>query len=401
MRTCIFGWLTGVVAAAPVWAAHPVKFDVQLLCVDANEGCDVADFDGDGRLDICAGRNWYRNDDWAPRPLRSIADWNGYVESNGEHAYDVNGDGRPDVVSMSYLPSTVHWYENPGEQGLRLGQQWTQHVLVDTGYSQNETVFLRDLNGDDKPEWIADSWNKTNPLLVWTLVSGTVQYDVVVNGRTETRERSGPMLLKHVIGESGNGHGMAFGDLNNDGREDIVVGTGWYERPEGEPFANAWTWHPMWADLHASCPMLIRDLDGDGKNDLVWGKGHDYGLFCWYGRGPDAEGKLQFEEQVIDQSWSQVHALEWADLDGDGADELLTGKRHRAHNDKDPGGLEPPLICYYTYDRGAKTFTRHILNEGVVGSGLQLRTADLDGDGDREIVKAGKEGTHILWNRGN
>lgn len=396
-RRILFSAALLVPAAA--LAGHPVPFDVQLLCVDANEGCDVADFDGDGKLDICAGRNWYRNGDWAGRPLRAIADWNGYVESNGECAYDVNGDGRPDVVSMSFLPSSVYWYENPGEQGLRLGLLWTQHLLVDTGYSQNEAVFLKDINGDGRPEWIADSWNKTNPLLVWSFGTEERTVGVPMGNKTVQVQRTVPALVKHVIGESANGHGMAFGDLNNDGREDIVISTGWYERPAGDPFAEVWTWHPLWNDLHSSCPMLIRDLDGDGKHDLVWGKGHDYGLYCWYGRGPGEDGKLQFEEQVIDTSYSQIHAMEWADLDGDGVDELLTGKRHRAHNEKDPGGLEPPLICYYTYDRSAKQFTRHMINEGQVGTGLQIRTADLDADGDLEIVVAGKEGTQILWNR--
>jgi hypothetical protein len=388
-----------VLAPASAVAGHPVRFDVQLLCVDANEGCDVADLDGDGKLDVAAGRNWYRNPDWAGRPLRAIADWNGYVESNGEHCYDVNGDGRPDVVSMSFLPAQVHWYENPGEKGLKLGLMWQQHLLVDTGYSQNEAAFLHDINGDGVPEWIANSWNKTNPLIVWSLGAETREVQVPRGKQTVTESREVPALVRNTIGESGNGHGMAFGDLNNDGREDIVVATGWYERPEGDPLTDVWTWHPLWEDLHSSCPMLIRDFDGDGKSDLMWGRGHDYGLYCWYGRGPDADGKLQFDETEIDSSYSQVHALHFADLDGDGRDEIISGKRYRAHNDGDPGGLDPPLICYYVWTPGARTFTRHTINEGSVGTGLQIRTADLDGDGDLEIVVAGKEGTHILWNR--
>ena len=112
------------------------------------------------------------------------------------------------------------------------------------------------------------------------------------------------------------------------------------------------------------------------------------------------DGKLKFEEELVDKSFSQPHALHFADLDGDGVDELITGKRVRAHNGKDPGGTEPPLVCYYAWDAAAKKFTRHNINEGQVGIGLQIRTSDLDADGDLEIVLAGKEGTQILWNRG-
>ncbi len=368
--------------AAPLLAGHPVSFDVKLLAVDTNEGCDIADVDNDGKLDVIAGRNWYRNGEWVPRAVRMVPDWSEYAESNGDFAYDVNQDGRVDVIAGGFLPTKVFWYENPGAEGLTLGQLWQPHELADTGLSENEASYLHDFDGDGKPEWISDSWNKGNPLLIWTLTSGEQ-----------------PKLERHLIGEKGNGHGMGFGDINNDGREDILVGTGWHERPQGDPLSEPWTFHADWEDLHASCPMLVRDVDGDGTNDLVWGKGHDYGLMLWRGRGIAADGKLQFDEQVIDDSYSQPHAVHFADLDGDGSDELITGKRVRAHNGRDPGGTEPPLVCYYVWDAKTKSYARHLIDDGHVGIGLQIRTADIDADGDTDIVVAGKEGTQILFNR--
>lgn len=362
-------------------AAHPISFDVKLLAVDANEGCDVADVDNDGRLDVIAGRNWYRNGEWVPRPVRLIPDWSEYVESNGDFAYDVNQDGWVDVIAGGFLPTKVFWYENPKEHGLKLGHLWKQRELVDTGLSANEASFLRDFDGDGKPEWISDSWNPANPLYIWSLTTG-----------------ESPKLTRHLIGETGNGHGMGFGDINNDGREDILVGNGWHECPEGDPLTEPWRFHADW-QLHASCPMLVRDVDGDGTNDLIWGKGHDYGLLLWRGRGVGADGKLQFDEQVIDDSFSQPHALHFADLDGDGSDELITGKRVRAHNGNDPGGTEPPVVCYYVWDVASGSYQRHVINDGQVGIGLQIRTADIDADGDTDIIVAGKDGTQILFNR--
>ena len=84
-----------------------LKWTVRALTVDGNEGIDVADFNRDGKLDVIAGRNWYAAPDFVARPVRTIEDWNGYVESNGDYALDVNGDGWMDVIAGSFLPTAV------------------------------------------------------------------------------------------------------------------------------------------------------------------------------------------------------------------------------------------------------------------------------------------------------
>jgi hypothetical protein len=380
-----------------------LKFKAKLLTVDANEGIDVADIDGDGKLDVVAGRNWFQAPDYAPKPLRLIEDWNGYVHSNGDFCLDVDQDGLTDVVAGAFVPSVVNWYKNPGSEGLKLGQIWKQNVLVDTELSQNEASYIRDMNGDGKPEWISNSWNKKNPMVVWEFVNEEREIEKTQGkGKKAKKVKSMvtmPTLKKHVIGDM-NGHGIGFGDINNDGREDILFANGWYERPEGDPFESKWKLHLDWDDLHASCPMLVKDLDGDGKNDIVWGKGHDYGLQWWQSKGTDEKGKLQFESHVIDDQFSQPHTLHFADLDGDGSDELISGKRVRAHNGKDPGGMEFPCMYYYKWDKANKSFQRFVIDEGHVGTGLQIRTADLDGDGSVDIAVAGKDGTWILFNQG-
>ena len=379
-------------------AGHPVPFEVKLLAVDGNEGCDVADFDGDGKLDVAAGRNWYRNGEWIPRPVRIIEDSNGYVRSNGEWAYDVNGDGRPDVVSMDFTSSEVFWYENPGGETLLQGYLWPKHLLVDTGWANNEVSYLVDLNGDGKPEWHSNQWKKENPTVIWSFSTEEREVEVKKGRKIEKVRREMPALTGHTIGDI-NSHGVGFGDLNNDGRKDLLFGLGWYECPEGDPLTQKWAYHPDWEKKHAACPMLVYDVDGDGKNDVVSSVSHGYGMEFWRGLGPDADGKLRFEEKIFDESFSQPHCLHLADLDGDGSDELITGKRIRAHNGSDPGAAEPPIMRYYVWNKEKKAFDAYTLNEGQVGGGLQIRTADLDADGDLDIVVAGKEGTQILFNK--
>lgn len=381
-------------------ADHPVPFTVQWLAVDANEGCVIADFDGDGKLDVAAGRNWYRNGDWLPRPIRNIDDVGGYVHSNGDFAYDVNGDGLIDIVAGGFFQTEVHWYENPGPEKLLQGFQWNKHLLVDTGLSQNEASFLVDITGNGKPEWLSNSWNRGNPLVIWSLSEVEQAIEVRQGNQVTQQTIKVPTLqrtLVHEGGERGQGHGFGFGDVNNNGRMDIITGTGWHACPEGDPLTEPWKYHPDW-DRALSAPVLVRDINGDGLNDIIWGNPHDYGLMVWFGEGPGSDGKLKFREEIVDRSFSQLHCIHFADLNGDGREELITGKRVRAHNGRDPGADEPPLICYFTIDEQGK-FTRYPIETGSVGIGLQIRTADISGNGALDIVVAGKEGTQILFNQ--
>lgn len=371
-----------------------VKFHTRMLAIDGNEGVAIGDIDGDKKPDIVAGRNWYSGEDWAPRPVRTIEDWNGYVQSNGDYLLDVNGDGRLDVIAGSFLPTEVHWYQNPGAEALRLGQTWKKHLLVDTKTTNNEGQLMHDIDGDGRPEWIVDRWVPNVPMTVWRIVDRTAEELSGVDPKTDSGAKV--KMVPHQLGDNGNGHGLAVGDINADGKADVLVGQGWYEQPAGDPWAGPWNFHPDW-DLQASIPMIIDDLDADGDGDLILGNGHDYGLFWWQNDGPDKTGKISWTKHEIDSRYSQPHTLAWQDIDNDGEPELITGKRYFAHNGGDPGGREMPCLYYYDWNKESKSFTRHTIDEGHVGCGLQIATGDLNGDQKTDIAVAGKSGTYVLF----
>lgn len=389
-RRWLCGWSLifagGFVGPSP-HASAQVAFEIRLLCVDANEGMAAADIDGDGKMDLVAGRNWFRGGDWASRPLRAIDDWNGYVKSNGDYLWDVDQDGRMDVVAGDFLGTQVRWFRNPGGDDLRLGKVWPDYLLVDTGASANEGQLMDDLDGDGVPEWIVNSWKKAVPTVVWRF------QDV-----GETPQPNGPsrfQLVPHQLGSIGNGHGVGVGDLSGDGKPDLLVGEGWYEQPAENPWASPWAFHADW-DLHASLPMFVRDVDADGDQDILFGNGHDFGLQWWQNMGPGNDGKIQWREHLIDRSFSQPHSMVMADLNGDGRDDLITGKRYYAHNGNDPGGGDPPCLVWYDIDPTTQKFTKHVIDEGRVGTGLQIVAKDLNGDGRCDIAVAGKSGTYLL-----
>jgi hypothetical protein len=361
------------------WCAA-AEFDVRQLALDPNEACAIGDFNQDGHPDVSAGRNWYAGPDFVAHPLREIAEFGkDYLENNGEHVLDVNQDGWLDLISGSFMPAEVHWYENPGKEGLALGKLWKKHLLATTA-EKNEITWLHDFDGDGTPEYVANSWQADSPQLLWKLIR---------KDREATMEKCG-------IGGC-NGHGIGFGDVNGDGREDLLFGNGWYERPAGDPFTAAWSLHEDWKWPSASCPMIVTDLNGDGRNDVIYGNGHDYGLY-WMEQLEPADGRTQWKRHEIDTSWSQAHALAWTDLDGDGREELVTGKRVRGHSGRDPGANEKPSLYRYTWDRASLKFTRHLIAEGV-GTGLFIRHADLDGNGKPDLAVSGKNGTYLLFQK--
>lgn len=367
-----------------------LKFHVQLLHTDNNEGCAVADFDRDGHLDISAGEFWYRGPGFTEKkPLRKLEPFgDDYLTNNGEHALDVNGDGFPDVVSGSFMDPQIYWYENPGAAGLKAGTLWQKHVLIDTKLGQNEWTELRDLDGDGTPEFVVNSWSETNPFMVYRFARGPAGEPVLT-----------PWPI-HPAGAGVNGHGIGFGDLNGDGREDILFGNGWYERPKEGATTRPWILHADWKFPHASTPMLVVDLTGDGRADIIWGHGHGYGLYWEERRDDNQDGSTNWRHNLIDDRFSQAHALLWEDIDNDGQPELITGRRVKAHSGKDPGDSEPGAVYYFKWDQRARKFTRFTVAGNGPGTGLQIRLVDLDGNGWKDIVVSGKTGTYVLWNDG-
>jgi hypothetical protein len=357
-----------------------------------NEGCAIADVNRDGKPDIVAGTHWFAAPDFVPRPLRDIPQVSlgfgakEFYASNGDHVWDVDGDGWPDVISGGWTEPELYWYKNPGKTGLERGWKWEPRLLV-KARAENEAFDLRDLDGDGVPEIIVHCWVKKDPLVCWKLVKAA----------------DGQVTAKRIVlGEGGCGHGYAYGDVNGDGRPDILCEAGWYECPAGDVLAKPWKFHGETALRGVSSPLLVADVNGDGRNDLIWGKGHDYGLYWWEQGLPKPDGTTTWTERLIDKSWSQAHSLAWADLDGDGKAELITGKRVRGHGDRDPGALEPDCLYYYKWDAGAKKLQRHTISApgGGVGTGMQICVADLNGDGRPDIAVSGKTGTWLLINEG-
>ena len=115
-------------------------------------------------------------------------------------------------------------------------------------------------------------------------------------------------------------------------RPDLLTPNGWFKNIDADH--DKWEWHPDWKLGDAGFPILGYDVNDDGKMDIIYGQGHSYGLYWLEQQGDRAHPT--WVKHAIDESFSQIHALLLADIDGDGQPELITGKRYRGH-----GGTTP------------------------------------------------------------
>ena len=382
-------------AAAAARADEPTFTKVEINPSSIFECAGVFDVDGDGDLDIVSGSNWYEAPTWTPHKIREVEKVGPYMKDFANLPMEINGDGHTDFFTVSYFGNSVGWVENPGNKTA----DWTYHPIDEPGPS--ECAVLVDLTGDGKPEVLP---NTVNTVVFYAL------------------EKAGkePKIKKVSLGNTGAGHGVGTGDVNRDGRLDILTPTGWFEAP-ADPLNETWTFRPAW-DLGATgIQIFAGDFDEDGDTDLVYGRGHDIGLY-WAEQVQGADGKPAWEKHLIDDSISSVHVLQWVDLNGDGKkNELLSGKRVYAH-EVEPGDVGPSIIAYYRFDKPTKKWTRHVISQseaaknapadagkrdaqkdfppGTAGTGLEVVAVDIDKDGDIDLVCPGKSGLYLFVNQG-
>jgi hypothetical protein len=380
---------TPALGAGETHTLHAYKRQ-QLTDVYYSEGANAGDLNRDGHVDVVYGPYWFEGPTFTvkreiypakPQPRE------GYADNFFNWIHDFNGDGWNDVFVVGFPGKPGYVYENPKGEFSR---HWTKHQVFDSVC--NESPHLIDLIGDPRPE------------LVCTF-NGAFGF-ATIDWQRPLDKWAFHAISKRVAPKPF-GHGLGVGDVDGDGRKDIITAVGWFQQPKEEPDKAPWTFHEaQFSNAYGGAEMHAYDVDGDGLNDIITSlAAHDYGL-AWYQQ--DRSGPVPvFRQHLImgkepRQSrygvlFTEPHSVALADMDGDGLKDIVTGRTFYSHHKQSPMWDAGAVVYWFKLVRtkdGVDWLPQQI--DGVSGIGRQLSVADVNGDRVPDLVVGGMVGSHVL-----
>ena len=355
-----------------------VAFNKKVLSSEYySEGANFGDFNKDGNVDVVSGPYWYEGPDFDKKHeiylVKAYPKNRGYANSFFSFSFDFNNDGWLDILAWGLpgRPATI--YENPKN---KKGHWNAYKIFPSVGH---ESPVFGDINKDGQPELLCvykgkvgyAQWNKAKPYEQWQWVP---------------------------IGGYRNAHGLGFGDINGDGKNDIIFADGWWENPK----SGKWKYHNVNFG-RGGAQMYAYDVDGDGDNDVITSLvAHGYGL-AWFEQ--KAGGKFtkhiimgnKPQDNKYGVCFSQLHAIQLMDINGDGLKDIITGKCFHAHNGRDPGAKDAAIMAYFELSRkgGKVEFIPRVFDRDS-GLGRLISVKDINKDGLPDIVTANKKGVFLF-----
>ncbi len=393
-RTTVFACLISVAASYPSAVGQEQtieRFKTQELTgTYFSEGIAVGDINADGVNDIVYGPLWFEGPEFSrkheifpaePQPMQR------YANHFFAWVYDFDQDGFQDVFTVGFPGTPAYVYENPGKGELTTGEHWRRHEVID--WVSNESPQFSNIVGDQRPELVCTrdgffgyatiDWDK--PFSSWTFHAVSEQ-----------------------VAPSKFGHGLGIGDVNGDGRLDILHSRGWLQQPE--QLSGRWGPHQAKFGSAGGAEIYAYDVDGDGDNDIITSEAaHDFGL-SWYEQ-TNGSGEDRFQKHVIlgdhpsDNKYgvlfSELHSVALADIDGDGLKDIVTGKTYWSHHKQSPMWDAGAVVYWFKLVRSGDSIDWVPMQiDANSGIGRQLTVADINQDGLLDVASGGMLGAHVM-----
>lgn len=391
--TLACGWLWAANCGADDDTLHTFSRQ-QLSDVYFSEGANAGDLNQDGHPDVVCGPYWYEGPEFTERhELYKAVPQNreAYSDNFFSWVYDFNGDGWGDVFVVGFPGTPAHVYENPQRAGF--DAPWKKHPVFDQ--VSNESPHFTNLVGDERPELVCTrdgffgyatiDWEK--PLSPWTFHP-----------------------ISEQVTDKRFGHGLGVGDINGDHRLDVIHSKGWYEQPAQNADQSRWRSHAAaFTSAYGGAEMYAYDVDGDGDHDVITSlAAHDFGL-AWFEQVQEGTERT-FKPHTImgdkpEQShyglvFSELHSVNLADIDGDGLQDIVTGKTYYSHHQQSPMWDAGAVVYWFRLVRGKQGVDWVPYQaDAEAGIGRQVSLADVNRDGRIDIVVGGMKGAHVLTHK--
>ena len=370
------------------------KFDRQRLTDEYySEGIGAGDLNHDGVVDIVYGPYWFagpkfveKHEIYAPKRQNK----EGYADHFFAWVHDFNGDGWNDILTAGFPGTPAYIYENPKSESH--SNHWPKHqVFNQVG---NESPQFTNIVGDAFPELVCTN----NGFYGYAMFDPKKPFDAWKFHPIS--EKVAPIPF---------GHGLGVGDVNGDGKMDILAQNGWFEQPGSLENDPKWKFHEVPFAPIGGADMFAYDVDGDGDNDVITSlAAHDFGL-AWYEQTREGD-KVSFKKHMImgekaDQSrygilFTEPHSVQLADIDGDGIKDIITGKTYYSHHKRSPLWDAGAVVYWFRLVRGPEGVDWVPFKaDGEAGIGRQLGAFDINKDGLPDFASGGMKGAHVLIHR--
>ena len=407
--TIIIGFIaTAFILPARAEEQHTFK-RIQLNDQFWSEGASFGDLNKDGVNDLISGPWWWEGPDFkkshefypskttfnlklGPMTTVKVPGFEGtlgvankYSDNFFVWTRDFNKDGWNDILVIGFPGQDTSWFENPkGKEG-----HWTRHKIF--AQTDNESPTFADITGDGQPELVC-------------ITKGQYGYAMPDWSAPEKPWTFHPISPNNKYGNFT--HGMGVGDVNGDGRQDLLEKNGWWEQPASLAGDPVWTFHAQPMGVGGS-QMHTYDLNGDGLADIITAlAAHGFGL-AWYEQYREG-GEIKFREHIVMNKeprenkygvkFSELHAIDLVDMDGDGVQDIVTGKRFWSHGRTgDPDRNDKAVLYWFKTARAADKsvdFIPYLIDDNS-GVGTQVVARDINGDGLPDIVVGNKKGTFV------
>jgi hypothetical protein len=318
----------------------------------------VVDLDGDGDMDVLGAAEddddiaWFENDgsqNFTEHTIESDFDAASIV-----YAVDLDRDGDMDVLGAAWRDDDIAWFENDGSQNFT---ERTIEGSFDGAYS----VYAADVDGDGDIDVLGAAYFADD--IAWFENDGSQNFtERTIEG--DFKEASGVFAI----------------DLDRDGDMDVLGAAeddddiAWFENDGSQNFTE----RTIEGDFDGATSVYAADVDGDGDIDVLGTAYYDDDI-AWF----ENDGSQGFTERTIEGNLNGARLVYSIDLDRDGDMDVLAAA---STDDK---------IAWYE-NNGSQVFTEHVL-DGSFLSGRSVYAEDVDGDGDIDVLGASNEGDDIVW----